>query len=130
MHKIGQTQAGMVVVEMTQQEFDAVRLLQGVTPEKTMSAVVPTVSAKAYPDKDDAVTGVSGDEMTLKQAADYCAPRLVKLGPKRKEGVLKSLHTMFNFQGGVSDARVEEIYQSLRSRGVFAENDGKIVYPQ
>lgn len=128
MEKIGVTQAGTVIVEMSQQEFEAMRLLLHSGPKKEATGETANGTPKIYPSKDDAVSGVSGDQMTLKQAVDYCAPRLVKLGPKKKDGVLKSLHAMFNFQGGVSDARTEEIYEALRGKGVFAETNGKISY--
>ncbi len=116
------TQSGMVVIEMTSKEYEAIKLLHGVKE----TAEVPI--QKVYPSHEDAVCGVSGDQMTLKEAADYCAPRLLKLAPKKKTGVLNGLRAMFNFQGGVSDGKLDEIYRTLQGRGVFKECNGKIVY--
>lgn len=134
MNKIGLTQSGMVIVEMTQAEFAALQLLHGCTTDAMLQAsggVSGQRNAEVqrdYPSHTDAVRGVSGDQMTLKQAVDYCAPRLVKLAPKKKAGALNGLRAMFNFQGGVSDDRLEEIYQALLNRNVFKEHDGKLEY--
>lgn len=129
MHKIGLTQTGSVIVEMTVKEYEALQLLNGGDGQLADTTSEKVLSNKVYPAPTDAVAGVSGDQMTLKQAVDYCSPRLVKLRPKKKSGVINGLHAMFNFQGGVSDERAEEIYQALRNKGVFAEVNGRIEYP-
>ena len=130
MNKIGLTKSGTVIVEMSQKEYEALSLLNGGSDHVEVEAQMRIAPAKVYPSHEDAVSGVSGDQMTLKQAVDYCTPRLVKLGPKKKSGVLNGIHAMFNFQGGVSDERAEEIYQALRNVGVFTEVNGKIEYVQ
>ena len=56
------------------------------------------------------MSGVAGKEpetimvkMTLNDCAEYCAPKVRKLAPGKKVGVLNGIKNAFNFKADVSD---------------------------
>jgi hypothetical protein len=61
---------------------------------------------------------------------DYVAPRLLKLRPSKKEGVLNSIAAMYQFQGGISEADKERIFTGLVKRGyIRVESNSRVSYP-
>ena len=61
---------------------------------------------------------------------EYVASRLLKLRPSKKEGVLKSIAAMYQFQGGISDADKERIFASLVRHGYIREEpNNRVGYP-
>jgi hypothetical protein len=109
MKKIGITSTGVIIVEMTSEEFDSLEL----------AIVQKKKDEKATP---------STKTMTIKEIADYAAPRLVKLQTKKKEGVFSSIKAMFQFSGGIEDGKIEQVFTELVRMRIFQENDGKIKY--
>ncbi len=112
MRKIGTTTAGNLIVEMTKGEYEALLLLR--KPRESVSAIEKQVSA----------TGMSHAEM-----ATYVADRLRKLSPKKRDGVIRSMEAMFQFNGGIAPAEVEKLLATLQKRKFFAiASDGKVTY--
>ena len=109
MKKIGLTSTGNVVVEMSSEEFDALDLV--ISPKKSA-----------------AVAGPVAKTMSVKSIAEYAAPRLVKLGAKRKDGVIRSIAAMFQTTGGIEEAKISQVFSELVRLQVLQEDDGKIKY--
>ena len=81
------------------------------------------------------MSGVAGKEpetnmvkMTLNDCAEYCAPKVRKLAPGKKVGVLNGIKNAFNFKADVSDEQSEKIYMILKNRKVFAEDGNKVIW--
>lgn len=68
-------------------------------------------------------------KMTLLDCAEYCRPRVVKLRPGKKSGVINGIKNAFNFKAEITDATAEKIYGLLLNRKVFSEENGKIIWP-
>jgi len=109
MKKIGLTSTGNVVVEMSSEEFDALDLV--ISPKKPAIAAGPVAKT-----------------MSVKSIAEYAAPRLVKLGAKRKDGVLRSIAAMFQTTGGIEEEKISQVFAELVRSQVLHENDGRISY--
>ena len=85
MKKIGNTLAGSVIVEMTADEYQALKKLQG-NSDNHSSAI----------DRD----GKASDSMTRDDLANYVADRLRSFKPKKMDGVIRSIEAMFQFTEG------------------------------
>ena len=91
MKKIGTTSCGTVIVEMTVAQFDALSALQG-APQAQPGVVA----------------------MTLAERVAFVRERIVKLNPKKKDGVARSIAAMFQFTGGISEREIEEVIGRLQ----------------
>lgn len=61
----------------------------------------------------------------------YVAERLKKLGPKKKDGVVRSIDSMFQFSGGIDPGEIEKILITLQKQKFLAiAQDGKVTYLQ
>ena len=67
-------------------------------------------------------------KMTVSDCADYCRTKFPKNPPARKDAVLRSIKTAFNFKADVSDEFAEKIYQKMLDKKWLAEVSGKIVW--
>lgn len=107
MKKIGTTTTGNLIIEVTKEEYD--ELL-----ERNTKPVA-------------AQTGVSS--MSHAELATYVADRLRKLAPKKRDGVVRSIEAMFQFNGGIAPAELEKLLATLQKRKFFAiASDGKVAY--
>ena len=68
-------------------------------------------------------------KMTLLDCAEYCRPKVVKLRPGKKSGVINGIKNAFNFKAEITDEIAEKIYGLLLNRKVFSEENGKIIWP-
>ena len=67
-------------------------------------------------------------KMTLQDCAEYCKPKVVKLRPGKKAGVINGIKNAFNFKAKIADETAEKIYGLLLNRKVFSEYNGKIIW--
>ena len=67
-------------------------------------------------------------KMTVADCADYCRTKFPKNPPTRKDAVLRSIKTAFNFKADVSDEFAEKIFQKMLNKKWFSEASGKIVW--
>ena len=67
-------------------------------------------------------------KMTLLDCAEYCRPKVVKLCPGKKSGVINCIKNAFNFKAEITDATAGKIYGLLLNRKVFSEENGKIIW--
>jgi len=106
MKNIGTTSSGTVIVEMTAAQFAALSQLQVAPPAPP--AVV---------------------KMSIAEMVGYVRERIAKLSPKKKEGVVRSISAMFQFNGGIPAADVEEVIRRLQKEKFFAINEtGRVTY--
>ena len=103
MKKIGNTQSGTLLVEMTDAEYEKL----------TAGAAVPV----------DAFMTV---RMTVKDCVDYCAGKFAKIHPNKKSGVISTIKAAFNFKADITDVQAEQIYKGLLNKKLFKEIDGRI----
>jgi len=114
MKKIGTTASGSVIVEMSAQEYDALQQLQVGAPPNGKKA---SISQEAPP------------KMTHSERATYVAERLRKLGPKKKDGVIRSIEAMFQFGGGIESAEIDRLLTTLQKKKFFTISaDGRVGY--
>lgn len=114
MKKIGNTLAGTVIIEMTSDEYQALNKLQG--------------NSENHPSATDG-DGKAYDSMTRGERADYVADRLRKLKPKKKDGVIHSIETMFKFTGGITSTEIEAVLKSLVKNNFFTiDESGRVTY--
>ena len=52
-------------------------------------------------------------KMTLLDCAEYCRPKVAKLRPGKKSGVINGIRNAFNFKAEITDAAAEKIYGLL-----------------
>ena len=60
--------------------------------------------------------------------AEYAAPRLRKLKPRNRNGLLNSINAMFQFRGGITDADKEALVRELsRDHGISIDDAGQVL---
>lgn len=112
MKKIGTTTTGIVIVEMTTQEYDALQQLQVSPP-----------ASKVLADHEVA------PRMNHSERSSYVAERLKKLSPKKKDGVIRSIEAMFQFGGGIDSSEIEKVITTLQKQRFFSiAQDGRVTY--
>jgi len=67
--------------------------------------------------------------MSLAEAVAYIRERIVKLKPKKKDGVARSIAAMFRSTGGIASAQIEEtILQLQKERFLDIDESGHVTY--
>ena len=114
MKKIGTTEIGSLIVEMTQQEFEALQQLQ---------------SGSKPPATPDSHHGNPVTEMKPSELANYVSERLTKLSPKKRSGVVRSIEAMFQFSGGIDSEKIESVISTLqRQQFMTIDPAGRVTY--
>ncbi len=103
MNKIGKTQAGSLLVEVTEEEFEKLRSDSRATANAFMVM-----------------------RMTVKDCVDYCAGKFAKIHPNKKSGIISTIKATFNFKADITDAQAEQIYKGLLNKKLFKESEGRI----
>jgi hypothetical protein len=115
MKKIGTTTTGSIIVEMTLREYEALQQLQSGESPSNNSAVVDHEVAP---------------RMNHSERSSFVAERLRKLSPKKRDGVIRSIESMFQFTGGIEAAEVDKVVATLQKKKFFTiAPDGKVSYP-
>jgi len=111
MQKIGTTTSGTILVEMSNEEYEAISKI--------------AVREPAHPKQpSDQSALMPFDEKVL-----FVRPRLIKLAPKKPDALVRSVKTMFNFTGGISDDEADRIITKLKKDGVIhITSDNKVEY--
>jgi len=114
MRKIGNTNNGSVIVEMTVAQFEAlVQLQKDIATAPTRDVEPDTAASK----------------MSHSQRADYVAERLKKLSPKKRDGVVRSIEAMFQFTGGIETEEIDRLLTTLGRKNFFSiAPNGKVTY--
>ena len=112
MHRVGTTSTGMVIVEMSKEQFDALSKLSA-----------PPKPPHPHQESSEAAS------MSLADKVDFVKPRIIKLGPKKLDSLRKGIKTMFNFTGGISDEETDAIISKLqREKVVSVSSANKVTY--
>ena len=108
-HKVGTTSTGMVIVEMSAEQFDA----------------LSKISAPAHPRQESNEAAC----MSFADKIDFVKPRITKLGPKNIDSLKNGLKNIFNFTGGISDIEVDKIINKLKKdKIIFISTTNKVTY--
>jgi hypothetical protein len=111
MKKIGTTSSGTVIVEMTAAQFEALAQIQA-----PPTATTPAAHAAAV-------------KMTPAERVSYVRERIIKLQPKKKDAVVRSITAMFQFTGGIADQEIQRIIGTLQKEKFFAiDGNERITY--
>lgn len=111
MNKIGVTSSGTVIVEMSESQYSALSSL-----------------SVGFPPSRDSQTE-KANLMSPSEKLDFVRPRLAKLKPKRRGGVVKSISAMFQFTGGIDEKDIDRIIESLAKEGYLKiGSDEKVEY--
>lgn len=81
-----------------------------------------TAKQEAPKSDDDEVMGGYVDDVT------FVKNRLKKLHPKKKVGLMNSVRTMFQAQGGITDNEIEIIINELEDIEFLTVEENKIIY--
>lgn len=108
MKRIGTTSSGSVIVEMTAAQFDALSRQQRTSPTEPIP-----------------------NTMSLADRVTYVRDRIVKLKPRKREGVARSISAMFQFTGGITETDIEKIITCLqRENHLTVDETGRVAYTQ
>jgi len=111
MKKIGMTPTGNVIVEMSAAQYDA--LVQIQSPQNH-------ANSEAKPE---------ASKMTLAEKVAYVRERIIKLKPKKRDGVVNSISVMFQFTGGLQEQEIQKVITSLQREKFFTiDADGGVRY--
>lgn len=67
--------------------------------------------------------------MSFPEKVDHVSGRLLKLGPKKRDGVVRSIEAMFQFTGGLQKGEVERLILAMEKKKLFSiSKDGKVTY--
>jgi hypothetical protein len=111
MKKIGTTSSGMVIVEMTATQFDALAQIQ--TPPTTATSGAHLEAVK----------------MTPAERVSYVRERIAKLKPKKKDGVVRSVTAMFQFTGGITEPEIQRIIDGLQQeKFITIDGNERVTY--
>ena len=112
MQKIGTTTSGTILVEMTTEEYEAISKI-AVRGEPT------------HPKQPSDQSSL----MSFDEKVAFVRPRLLKLAPKRSDALVRSVKTMFNFTGGISDDEANRIITKLKKdRVIHITSANKVEY--
>lgn len=107
MKKIGTTSSGTIIVEMSVETFHALsqlRLLPTPAVENTQAANTATPEKLAFIKK-----------------------RILKLKPKKKAGLIRSIAAMFQFKGGIPKQEIQTIIKNLQKEKILAIDESERV---
>src|SRR5438045_4169452 len=111
MNKIGTTTSGTIIVELTPAQYD--NLAQFQTSQTTAVSIAKSEITK----------------MTTAEKVGFVRERIVKLNPKKKEGLIRSISTMFQFNGGIGNQEIQKIIGSLQTEKVLAiDTNERVTY--
>ena len=113
MKKIGETSFGTLIVEMSADEFHALSQLQSPTNPAAKN-LQPQTPKTANPEK-----------------LTYVKKRILKLKPKKKAGLIRSIVAMFQFKGGISDQEVQTIIKNFQKDRILAiDENNQVAYKE
>jgi hypothetical protein len=111
MHKVGTTSTGMIIVEMSKEQFDA------------LSKICAPSKPHAKQESSEAAS------MSFAEKVEFVKPRIIKLRPKKTDSLKHGIKTMFNFTGGISDEETDKIVSKLeRDKVISISSTKKVTY--
>ncbi len=110
MKKIGTTNSGTLIVEMSAETFHALSQLQ--SPANPAAENTQAQAAKT-----------AGPEKLAKLA--FVKKRILKLKPKKETGLIRSIAAMFQFKGGIPEQEIQTIIKNLQKEKILAIDENK-----
>ena len=107
MKKIGATNSGTLIVEMSADEFHALPQLQSPTNPAAKNLQHQTPKT-ANPEN-----------------LAFVKKRILKSKPKKKAGLTRFIAAMFQFKGGISDQETQTIIKNLQNEKILAIDENK-----
>ena len=112
MKRIGLTSTGSVIVEMSVAEYN----------ESLASSQPPKIKAQPAVQPD-------ASRMTTPERVLFVKDRIIKLKPKKRDGVVHSIPAMFQFTGGITEPEIQKVITSLQKEGFLTIGpDEKVKY--
>lgn len=113
MRRLGKTEAGSVIVEMTEQEYEAFNSSHHMAASVQENANQPS----------------NAHQMSSSEKVQFVAKRLRKLGPKKFDAVVHSIESMFQFTGGIGRDEIDRIISKLKKEKFFSfDGKGNVTY--
>lgn len=111
MKKIGTTSSGTIIVEMSAETFHAFSQLQA-----------PPVPAAENPQSQAAKTASPENLAFVKK-------RILKLKPKKKAGLIRSIAAMFQFKGGIPKQEIQTIIKKFQKEKILSiDENNRVAY--
>lgn len=80
--------------------------------------------------REEAEQAGQGQAASPEELVSYVAPRIRKLRPTKKAGLINSINAMFQFQGGLSAEDLDRVLADLQKQGLIRlEANNRVVYP-
>ena len=112
MKKIGTTSSGTLIVEMSTEAFHALSQLQA-TPAPTENPQ-PQTAKTANPEN-----------------LAFVKKRILKLKPKKKAGLIRSIAAMFQFKGGIPEQEIQTMIKNLQKEKTLAiDETNQVTYKE
>jgi hypothetical protein len=100
-----------LLAPLTQSQFDALNEIQ-------TTKTLPLPAARPQPSL-----------ATLAEKVVFVRERIIKLKPKKRDGVIHSISAMFQFTGGIEESEILKVIAGLQKEGVLTiGSDGKVKY--
>lgn len=110
MKKIGVTNSGTIIVEMSAETFHALSQLQA----------TPTPAKNPQPQ--------SAQPADLEKLA-FVKKRILKLKPKKKAGLIRSIAAMFQFKGGIEEQEFQTIIKKFQKEKILSiDENNRVAY--
>ena len=117
MKKIGKTNSGTIIVEMSTDEFHALSQLQSPT-NPAAENLQPKTAKTANP-----------ENLASGFRQNFVKNRILKLKPKKKAGLIRSIAAMFQFKGGIPEQEIQTIIKNLQKEKTLAiDENNQVAY--
>lgn len=107
MKKIGATNSGTLIVEMSAETFHALSQLQSPTNPAAKN-LQPQTPKTANPEN-----------------LAFVKKRILKSKPKKKAGLTRFIAAMFQFKGGISDQEIQTIIKNFQREKILVIDENK-----
>ena len=110
--------------------MDYAELLREATilPRKDKLRLAQTLMQMAR--REEAEQAGQGQTASPEDLVAYVAPRIRKLRPTKRAGLINSINAMFQFQGGLSAEDLDRVLADLQKQGLIRlEANNRVVYP-
>ena len=122
MKKIGTTNSGTLIVEMSKETFHALSQLR-LLPASQLHAGSSDFIGLPTP----AVGNTKAANTATPEKLAFIKKRILKLKPKKKAGLIRSIAAMFQFKGGIPEQEIQTIIKNLQKERILAIDENKRV---
>ena len=120
MKKIGTTSSGTLIVEMSAETFHA--LSQLLTASQLHAGSSDFIGLPT-----PAVENTQAANTATPEKLAFIKKRILKLKPKKKAGLIRSIAAMFQFKGGIPEQEIQTIIKNLQKEKILVIDENKRV---